>query len=61
MDEHIAIKEWHRIYRLFIISQLYTTLDDQSFLLGVADEFYEFYKKIESGEIKIDEYGQLIE
>ncbi|KLA35501.1 hypothetical protein [Bacillus cereus] len=61
MDEHESIKEWHRIYRLFIISQLYTTLEDQSFLLSIADKFYEFYKKIESGEIKIDEYGGLIE
>ncbi|MDP1457941.1 hypothetical protein Q8G37_15960 [Bacillus wiedmannii] len=60
MDEHSSIKEWHKIYRLFIVSQLYTTVNDQSFLLSVADKFYEFYKKIESGEIKVDEDGYLI-
>jgi len=57
VNELEPLKDWHKFYRLFIISQLITTEDDQSFLLDVADAFTEFVQAVEEGKIEVDEDG----
>lgn len=60
MDDLKVLQDWHKLYRLFIISQMLTTEDDQSFLLDVADAFTKFVQDVEEGRIVVDEYGYII-
>lgn len=35
------VKNWHKVYKLYVKS-LYLTMGDHSFLLSIADEFVDF-------------------